>query len=51
MTDLEKLSVRMDSLESIIEMLVKALEEQNAALGAIQVALGHPEDNRIVVAH
>lgn len=47
MNDFDKIASldrRMESLEKLMEIMIKALEEQNATVGAIQLKLGGEDE-------
>jgi len=50
MNDFDKIASldrRMESLEKLMEILIKAMEEQNASIGAINLELGRGETKLI----
>jgi len=43
MTPLQKITLRLESMEKITEMMLTAINKQNAAIGAIQAVIA-PEE-------
>jgi len=51
MTPLQKITLRLESMEKITEMMLTAIDKQNAAIGAIHAVLDTTNDNKIVIPH
>jgi len=54
MTPLQKITLRLESMEKITEMMLTAINKQNAAIGAIQAVIAPEEvepEKLIVVPH
>jgi len=51
MTPLQKITLRLESMEKITEMMLTTIDKQNAAIGAIQavIALEEVEPEKLIV--